>query len=135
MRLLSPANSVGHLVVLVRCKDVRIAGLSFLRSPIWTMHPWGCERLVIDGVYIQTSLRDGVWADGIDPDGCRMSISATAIETGDDALVFYSSSIYRPARPCENITVATAGFPPASSALKFCDGNMNAIAASPSTTA
>ena len=128
MRSFPTANSIGHLVLLLRCKDVRIQGLSFLHSPSWTMHLWGCERLVIDGVYVQTSMRDGVWADGIDPDGCKdVHISNCTIETGDDALVFYSSNIYGPARPCENITVTNCRLSSSSSALKFCDGNQNAI--------
>jgi hypothetical protein len=121
-------ESVGHLVLFVRATDVRISGLSFLRSPSWTMHLWGCERLYIDSVYIRTSLPDGVWADGIDPDGCKdVHINNCTIETGDDALVFYSSNIYGPARPCENITVTNCRLSSASSGLKFCDGNQNAI--------
>ena len=121
-------NSIGNLVLLVRCVDVQIHGLSFLHSPSWTMHLWGCERLVIDGIYIHTSLKYGVWADGIDPDGCKdVRISNCTIVTGDDALVFYSSSIFGPARPCENITVTNCRLSSASSALKFCDGNQNAI--------
>lgn len=128
VRSFPTSNSIGNLVLLVRCTDVRIAGLSFLHSPSWTMHLWGCERLVIDGVYVYTSLRDGVWADGIDPDGCRdVRITNCTIETGDDALVFYSSSIFGPARPCENITVTNCRLTSSSSALKFCDGNLNAI--------
>lgn len=128
MRSFPTANSIGHLVLLIRCKDVQIHGLSFLHSPSWTMHLWGCERLVIDGIYIHTSLKDGVWADGIDPDGCKdLRINNCTIETGDDALVFYSSNIYGPALPCENITVTNCRLSSASSALKFCDGNMNAI--------
>ena len=121
-------NSIGNLVLLVRCTDVHIRDLSFLHSPSWTMHLWGCERLVIDSVYIHTSLKYGVWADGIDPDGCKdVRISNCTIITGDDALVFYSSSIFGPARPCENITVTNCRLSSASSALKFCDGNLNAI--------
>jgi len=128
MRSFPTANSIGNLVLLVRCNDVRIGGLSFLHSPSWTMHLWGCERLVIEGVYIYTSPKYGVWADGIDPDGCKdVRISNCTIETGDDALVFYSSSIFGPARPCENITVSNCRLSSASSALKFCDGNLNAI--------
>lgn len=128
VRSFPTANTVGHLVVLVRCVDVRIADLSFIDSPSWTMHPWGCERLVIDGVYISTSMKYGVWADGIDPDGCKdVRISNCTVETGDDALVFYSSNIYGPARACENITVTNCRFSSSSSAIKFCDGNQVAI--------
>lgn len=128
MRSFPTANSFGHLVLLLRCNDVRIAGLSFIRSPSWTMRPYQCERVVIDGVHIRTSLQYGVWADGIDPDGCKdVYISNCTIETGDDAIVFYCTDNYGPARPCENITVTNCRLSSASSALKFCDGNMLAI--------
>jgi hypothetical protein len=69
-----------------------------------------------------------VWADGIDPDGCQdVRISNSTIETGDDALVFYSAAIWGPALPVENVTVTNCRLSSASSALKFCDGNSNAI--------
>jgi hypothetical protein len=107
---------------------VRIAGLSFVRSRSWTINPYACERLIIDGVYVHSSLKEAVWADGIDPDGCKdVHISNSTIETGDDAIVLWSSDIYGPALPCENITVTNCRLSSASSALKFCDGNMNCI--------
>ena len=128
MRSFPKPDQYGKLLLLVRCTDVRIAGLSFIDSPSWTMHPVQCERLVIDGVYIRTSLRDGVWADGIDPDGCKdVRIANCTIETGDDALVFYSMDWFGPARPCENITVTNCRLSSASSAIKFCDGNIAGI--------
>jgi hypothetical protein len=128
MRSFPTPDSYGNLVLFVNCVDVHIRDLSFIDSPSWTMHLFACDRLVIDGVYVSTSLKYGVWADGIDPDGCRdVRISNCTIETGDDALVFYSSSAYGPARPCENITVTNCRLSSASSALKFCDGNQKAI--------
>ena len=121
-------DQFGKLVLLLRCTDVRITGLSFVDSPSWTMHLYGCERTVIDGVFIKSNLRDGVWADGIDPDGCKdLRIANCTIETGDDALVFYSMNWFGPALPCENITVTNCRLSSASSAIKFCDGNMNAV--------
>jgi hypothetical protein len=117
-----------HLVLLLHCKDVRVVGLSFVRSRSWTINPYACERLTIDGVYIQSSLKEAVWADGIDPDGCKdVRISNSTIETGDDAIVFWSSDIWGPPLPCENITVTNCRLSSASSAVKFCDGNMNSI--------
>ncbi len=121
-------NALPKMVLLLRCRDVRISGLSFMRSPSWTIHPYGCERMVVDGVYIYSSLKDGVWADGIDPDGCKdLRIANSTIETGDDAIVFYSMNWFGPALPCENITVTNCRLSSASSALKFCDGNMNCV--------
>jgi hypothetical protein len=123
-----PGKDYPHLVLLLRCKDVRIAGLSFLRSPSWTINPYACERLTIDGIYIYSNLKEAVWADGIDPDGCKdVRIANSTIETGDDAIVFYSSNIWGPPLPCENITVTNCRLSSASSAIKFCDGNMKCI--------
>ncbi|HET6485964.1 MAG TPA: glycosyl hydrolase family 28 protein [Spirochaetia bacterium] len=118
----------GRLVLLERCVDVRIEGLSFVRSPSWTIHPYGCRRLVIDGIYIRTSLREGVWADGIDPDGCSdVRISNCTIETGGDAIAFYSTSTLGPALPCQNSTITNCRLSSASSAIKFCDANENGV--------
>jgi hypothetical protein len=117
-----------HLVQLLRSKDVKILDLKFLHSPSWTINPYGCERLTIDGIYIYSDQKYAVWADGIDPDGCKdVRISNSTIETGDDAIVFYSMNWYGPALPCENITISNCRLSSASSALKFCDGNMNAV--------
>ncbi len=128
LRSFPKKDQFGKLVLLLRCKDVRITELSLVRSPSWTIHPYGCERMVIDGVYIRSSLPEGVWADGIDPDGCKdVRISNCTIETGDDAIVFYSMNWFGPALPCENITVTNCRLSSASSAIKFCDGNMNCV--------
>ena len=121
-------NVYPRMVLLLRCVDVRIAGLKFLRSRSWTINPYACKRLVIDGVYIYSSQKDGVWADGIDPDGCQdVHISNSTIETGDDAIVFYSSDIWGPALPTENVTVTNSRLSSSSSAIKFCDGNSKAV--------
>ena len=128
MRAFPKKDQFGKLILLLRCRDVVIRDLSLIDSPSWTIHPYGCERMVIDGVCIRSSLQEGVWADGIDPDGCRdLRISNCTIETGDDAIVFYSMNWYGPALPCENITVTNCRLTSSSSAIKFCDGNMNAV--------
>jgi hypothetical protein len=89
---------------------------------------YACKRIVIDGVYVYSSGKEGVWADGIDPDGCQdLRIANSTIETGDDAIVFWSSTGWGPALPTENVTVTNCRLSSASAALKFCDGNSNAI--------
>ncbi len=117
-----------RMVLLLRCVDVRIAGLKFLRSRSWTINPYACKHLIIDGVYIYSSQKDAVWADGIDPDGCQdVHISNCTIETGDDAIVFYSTSAWGPVLPTENVTVTNSRLSSSSSAIKFCDGNSKAV--------
>ena len=117
-----------RMVLLLRCQDVRITGLKFLRSRSWTINPYACKHLLVDGVYIYSSLKEAVWADGIDPDGCTdVRIANSTIETGDDAIVFYSSDIWGPPLPTEDVTVTNCRLSSASSALKFCDGNLKAV--------
>jgi hypothetical protein len=117
-----------HIILLIRCKNVRIAGISILHSQGWTIVPYACERVVIDGIYIYNSPKEGVWADGIDPDGCNdLKIINSTIITGDDAIVFYSADVHGIPLPCENITISNCRLSSASSALKFCDDNKNCI--------
>ena len=118
-----------HMIKLLRCKDIRVAGISIIDSPSWTIYPYDCDRLRIDGIYIHTDQKYGVWADGIDPDSCRdVIIANSTIETGDDAIVFYSSSASGgPPKACENITITNCRLSSSSSAIKFCDGNYVAV--------
>ena len=118
-----------HMIKLLRCRDVRIDGLSIINSPSWTIYPYACQRLRIDGVYIHTDQKYAVWADGIDPDGCKdVIIANSVVETGDDAIVFYSSSASGgPPLACENITITNCRLSSSSSAIKFCDGNSVAV--------
>lgn len=107
-----------HLVWLHRCKNVRISGLSFLRSPSWTFYLYECDRVVMDGVYAQTSLKEAVWCDGIDINGCKdVHIANCTIETGDDCIAIFSS-----ARECERITITNCRFSSASAGIKFTEG-------------
>jgi hypothetical protein len=114
-----------HLLWLGHCKNVRITGVSFLHSPSWTFALYDCSRVVVDGIYVYTSLKEAVWADGIDIVGCQdVSISNSTIETGDDCIIFVSDiPEWGPVKPCEHITVTNCRLSSASAAIKFSEGN------------
>ncbi len=117
-----------HLLFLSECKNVNVTGLKWLHSPSWTIAMYGCERARFEGLYIYTSLRDAVWADGIDLDGCKdIAIERCTIETGDDCIIFISTDVWGPARKCENITVANCRLSSASAGVKFSEGNYAGI--------
>ena len=117
-----------HLVWLGRCKGIRMTGLSFLHAPSWTFTLTACERVVFDGLYIYTSLKEGVWADGIDLDGCKeVSIANCAIETGDDCVAIFSADIWGKAVLCENISITNCRFSSASAGLKFTEANHGGV--------
>jgi len=113
-----------HLVWLGRCTKVRVSGLNLLHSPSWTVALYACRDATFDGLYIYTSLKEGVWADGIDLDGCReVSIANCAIETGDDCVALISGDPWGPALPCENICVTNCRLSSASAGIKITEGN------------
>jgi len=117
-----------HLVWLGRCKDVHIADLNFLHSPSWSLTLYACERATFDGLYIYTSLKEAVWADGIDLDGCQqVSITNCAIETGDDCVALVSQNTWGPALTCQNISVTNCRLSSASAGVKFSEGNRAGI--------
>ena len=94
-----------HLVWLGRCRHVRVNGLNFLHSPGWTFALYACRDVSFEHLYVYTSLKEAVWADGIDLDGCRdVSIANCAIETGDDCVALISEATWGPALICENIS-------------------------------
>ncbi len=118
-----------HLLWLGHCNNVSITGLSWLHSPSWSFALFACSRVVIDGIYIYTSLKEAVWADGIDIVSSHdIAISNCTIETGDDCIIFVSGiAEWGPDYPCENITVTNCRLSSASAAIKFSEGNSNLI--------
>lgn len=118
-----------HLVWLGNCKNVRITGLSFLRSPSWSFAFYNCWRVVVDGVYIYTSLREAVWADGIDIVSSRdITVANSTIETGDDCIAIVCGiAEWGPDYPTENITIANCRFSSASAAIKFTEADTRLV--------
>ena len=117
-----------HLVWLRRSKNVRITGLKLWHAPSWTIALYACERAVFERLDVRTSLKEGVWADGIDLDGCKdVSISNCSIETGDDCVALISADAWGPALVCENIAVTNCRLSSASAGVKFSEGNRAGI--------
>ena len=113
-----------HLVWLGRCRNIRVSGLNFLHSPSWTFALYACRHVTFNGVYIYTSLKEAVWADGIDLDSCEdVSIDNCAIETGDDCVALVSMNTWGPALPCDGVCVTNCRLSSASAGIKFSEGN------------
>lgn len=117
-----------HLVWLGRCSNVRISGLNLLHAPSWTFALYGCRHVHFDRLYIYTSLKEAVWADGIDLDGCNdVLVSNSSIETGDDCVALVSEKTWGTPLICENISVTNCRLSSASAGLKFSEGNVAGI--------
>ena len=76
-----------RLLQFVRCRGVRLDGVTFLNSPNWTMLIRLCEDVAVDGVRIRNDQRM-INSDGIDFDGCRrVRMAHCDFVTGDDSVI------------------------------------------------
>ena len=114
-----PGGGRPRLVVLIGCKQVRLRGLTFRHAPSWTIHPIGCEDVVIDSISILNAW-DVANNDGIDVDHCRnVRIANCHLECADDCIVLKNTPNFAAYGPCENVTVTGCTLASRSCALKL----------------
>lgn len=84
------------------CRHLTLRGITIRDSPGWTVHPFCCDHVTIDGVTIENHLF-GPNTDGLDINGCRhVFVSNCRLHCGDDAIIIKAS---REARSSEHIVV------------------------------
>jgi polygalacturonase len=89
-----------------RCRNVLIEGVTFLRSPMWVMHPVLCENVLVQDVTVDSI---GPNNDGCDPESCRdVVIRRCTFNAGDDCIAIKSGREADGRRvnvPSENILI------------------------------
>jgi polygalacturonase len=114
-----PQGGRPRIVILINCKHVRVRGFTIQRAPTWTIHPIGCEDMVVDSITILNGF-EVPNCDGIDIDRCRnVRIANCHIEAADDCIVLKTAPNFGDLGPCENITVTGCTTCSRSSALKI----------------
>jgi len=97
-----------RVINLYRCHNVLLQGVTIVDSPSWTVHPVGCENLVVDGISI-INPESGPNTDGVNPESCRnVRISNCFIDTGDDCITLKSGRDEEgrlKGKPTENVTI------------------------------
>jgi len=84
----------------IGCKNVLIKDIAILNAAQITVSISGCEKVNIDGIYMNSIVN---WnGDGLDIDAKDVTISNCIIDSEDDALCFKSEYLDK---FCENITV------------------------------
>jgi len=100
-------------------KNIRIDGLHFIGSSMWTVHLLYSENAVVQNLVIEAY--PGVHADGIVIDSSRfVRLENDYIDAGDDGLVIKSGKDrdgLRVNRPTENVTITNCTVHHAQSAL------------------
>lgn len=105
---------------MVGCENVRIEDIRVIESSFWSVHIQDCNRVRVDGIYIESSSENGVNADGLDIDGSSdVTISNCVIRTGDDALCLKSTNFSGKPKPVRNVTITNCILTSSSAALKI----------------
>lgn len=95
----------------VRCKNVLIADVRVINSPMWALNPVYCTNVTIRGVTVET---EGPNTDGCDPDSCTdVWIKDCVFSNGDDCIAVKSGRDEDGRRvniPCENIVIQNCVF-------------------------
>jgi polygalacturonase len=100
-----------NLIVLQRCRNVRMENITLQNSPKFNFGPDECQDVVVSNVTILNPERSAN-TDGIDPSNCKdVLIAGCHIDTGDDNVAIKSGR-KEPGREfaCEDITVTDCTF-------------------------
>lgn len=93
---------VSPMIELRHCQRVTLRDFTIKNASGWTIHPYTCDFLKIDGITIDNNLF-GPNTDGIDLNGCRdVFISNCNLKCGDDAIIIKAM---QDARSTERVVV------------------------------
>jgi len=86
------AQRISPLLEIRNCRNVVLKDFTIRDSPGWTIHPYNCDHVRIEGVTILNDMF-GPNTDGIDVNGCRyVFISNCRIHGCDDNIIIKATS-------------------------------------------
>ena len=112
-------NPRPRLIVPVGVRGFTVRDLIIRDSANWTLHPVGCEDVLISGVRVRNDLRLPN-CDGIDIDHCRqVRVVGCHVEAGDDGIVIKNHAAFEEYGPTEDIVVTGCTVISTSCAIKI----------------
>jgi len=116
----------GQLIVFVKCRNVRVEGVTIRNSPCWSLYFHGCEEVTVRDYTVRNGADDGN-ADGVDVDCFKnVLLEDMDIRTGDDAVAIRGSGRrlgLDPQPACENVVVRRARLDSTSSVFRIGVGD------------
>lgn len=107
------------VIYLENSNHISIRDITIRNAPFWTLHPAGCNDVLISQIRILNDL-DVANSDGIDPDHCsNVRILGCHIECADDCICLKASKGNAEYGPCENILIADCTLISTSAAIKI----------------
>ena len=96
------------MVSLVKCKNVKLEGVTFRNSPCWGVHPLSCENLIISDIKVFNP-----WysqnGDALDLESCKnVLVADNLFDAGDDGICMKSGKDEdgrRRGEACENVII------------------------------
>ncbi len=107
------------VIYIEKSNNISFRDITITDAPFWTLHPAGCDDVLIDKIRILNDL-DVANSDGIDPDHCtNVRISGCHIECADDCICLKTSKGNAEHGNCENIIIANCTLISTSAAIKI----------------
>ena len=107
------------VIYIEKSNNITFKEFTVVDAPFWTLHPAGCDDVLIDRIRILNDL-DVANSDGIDPDHCsNVRILGCHIECADDCICLKASKGNAEYGPCENIVIANCTLVSTSAAIKI----------------
>ncbi len=107
------------VIYIEKSNHITFRDFTVVDSSFWTLHPAGCDDVLIDRIRILNEL-DVANSDGIDPDHCsNVRILGCHITCADDCICLKASNGNREYGACENIVIDGCTLISTSSAIKI----------------
>ena len=106
-------------IYVEKSNHISFKDITVINAPFWTLHPAGCDDVLIDKIRILNDL-DVANSDGIDPDHCtNVRITDCHIECADDCICLKTTMGNSEYGPCENIIIKGCTLISTSAAIKI----------------
>ena len=107
------------VIYVEKSNHITFKDITIVDAPFWTLHPAGCDDVLIDRIRILNDL-DVANSDGIDPDHCsNVRILGCHVECADDCICLKASKGNAEYGPCENIIIDGCTLVSTSAAIKI----------------
>lgn len=107
------------LIYVEHCNHISFTGVIMRNVPFWTLHPAGCDDVLISEIRILNDLNVAN-SDGIDPDHCtNVRIVGCHITCADDCICLKSSSGNMEYGPTKNVIISNCTLISTSAAIKI----------------
>lgn len=107
------------MIYLENCNHLTIRQVTLQNAPFWTLHPAGCDDVLIEGIRILNPL-DVANSDGIDIDHCsNVRIIACHVVCADDCICLKTTAGNSEYGPTSNVIISACTLISTSAAIKI----------------